>query len=521
VDLDFSDLIDYLGTDYRTACILIYMETLIDARRFMSAARAFARSKPILVLRSGRSQEGPFEVADSLNWLAPPDVIYSTAFRRAGVLRVDQVSQLFYCAHALAMQPRPRGLRLAVITNAAGPGLLATDYLFDNGGKVAALSDADRAALAKEGTVLRPAGPALILTRSATADDYQRTLARVLKSGDFDGVLVVFTPYTHEDPVAIAKVVAEAAKGTRKTILASWMGEEVVHEARELLESAKVPDYRYPEYAVDTFLRMYGYHRNLELLQETPDAIPLEQDFQTETVRDIFKQVRSEGRTKLSETEGRQVLEAYHLPTNPHRVVTETASAVSFAEELGYPVVLKIASPDISDKSTINGVRLNLRDSQDVMLTFVDLIRNTRRLRPKAKIEGVLVEKQLDKQFELLLAAKRDPVFGTVLIFGRGGPNAHVYPDIQVGLPPLNQALARRITERLRLFPLFSEQNVDGGIDLRALEMTLVRFAYLLMDFPDIEVMSVNPFVVNRDGGIAVDADIRLTAKPVVQEHAY
>lgn len=520
LDIGFSELIDFLGTDDHTACILIYMENVRKARQFMSAARSFARTKPILVLRAGRSQELPPMVGVDVTGLATTDIIYSAALRRAGLLRVDEVSQFFNCAQALAQQARPRGRKLAIISNAGGPGLLAADYLKDHQGLAPVFTQEDLTALKDAGTQLRSTAPMLTLLRSAGEEDYRRVVQMALGCPDCDGLLVIYTSAAESDPRVIAQSLIEASQQTRKTILAAWMGETEVAEAREMLEAAQIPHYRFPEEAVDTFLRMFRYHKNLATLQETPEAIPLEQDFRTDEVQQLFRKVREEERTQLSMLEARQVLRAYRIPDNTFQLVQTREEALTYAAEIDYPVVLKIASPDLPDLSATGGIRLNLQDAADLIRAF-DSLQDEVARRPEAQIDGILVEKMISKQFELVLAAKQDPVFGAVLIFGRGGRGVHLYPDLQVGLPPLNQALARRVIEQVRIFPLLKRQAGSSGIDLLELETILVRFAYLLADFPDIQRMDINPFVMNEEGGVALDAFIEISPEPPLQQRAY
>lgn len=509
LDVSHADLVDFLGSDSRTSAILIYMESMQSARRFLSAARAFARSKPILVLKSGRSQHLPDPEVE-LEVLAPSDEIYSAAFRRAGIIRVDMVSQLFNCAQALALQPRPVGPRLAVVTNSAGPGLLATDYLVAHGGQLSRPAEEKLANLRKQGTLVRAAGPPVILARGASPDCFRSAIQAVLQDENNDGILVVYAPYTGSNPDGIAQVLGECSRTTRKTVLGAWMGESSVNAARKILDEHKIPHYRFPESGVDTFLRMYGYHHNLQLLQETPSTLPIDLDCDTAAVKTILAQVRSAGRQRLTDAEARQALAAYGISANPFQLVRNTEDALAFAEKNGYPVVMKIVSPDVVNKTDAGGIRLNIQSKGELMQAFEDIIAQVRHNCPGASIQGVMIEKMVNKRFELLLSAKRDPIFGPVILFGRGGRIATLHPDIQLGLPPLNLALARRIIERTRVFSLLQGFRELEGVDLRQLETMLVRFAYLLMDFPDIQEIDINPFIMDASGGVVVDASISI-----------
>lgn len=520
IDVSHADLVDFLGSDSRTSAILIYMESMQSARRFLSAARAFARSKPILVLKSGRSQQLPAP-DDELALLAPTDEIFSAAFRRAGIIRVDMVSQLFNCAQALALQPRPVGPRLAVVTNSAGPGLLATDYLVAQGGQLAVPTAGQLAAIREKGVLVRDAGPPVILGRGASPNCFRTAIQAVLQSDNNDGLLVVYAPYIGSEPEGIARVLGECSKQTRKPVLAAWMGEQSVGEARNILDQSKIPHYRFPESGVDTFLRMYGYHHNLQLLQETPSALPLDLHCDSGQVAAVFAQVRAQERRRLTDAEARQVLAAYGIAANPFRLVRSSAEAVAFAETNGYPVAMKIVSPDIINRTDVGGLRLNLQTPAEIAQAFEDIFANVRRNCPGVPVQGIMVEKMVNTRFELLLSAKRDAVFGPVIVFGRGGRIATLHPDVQLGLPPLNLALARRIIERTRVYSLLRGFRELEGVDLRQLETLLVRFSYLLMDFPDIETIDINPLVMQSNGGLVVDATIAIDPNPVVSTRPY
>lgn len=520
LDISHADLIDFLGSDSRTSAILIYMESMQSARRFLSAARAFARSKPILVLKSGRSQHLPDPDVE-LDILAPADEVYAAAFRRAGIIRVDMVSQLFNCAQALALQPRPTGPRLAVVTNSAGPGLLATDYLVAQGGQLARPGEDKLTEIRQQGVLVREAGPPVILARGASPNCFKTAIQSVLQDDNNDGLLVVYAPYAGSDPEGIAQALGECARHTRKTVLAAWMGEASVKDARAILDQHKIPHYRFPESGVDTFLRMYGYHHNLQLLQEMPSTLPLDLNCDENAVRSIFRQVRAAGRQRLNDAEARQVLAAYGIAANPFRVVRGSDEAVAFAEANGFPVAMKIVSPDVANRTDVGGLRLNLQSASEVVQAFEDIIANVRHNCPGASIQGVMVEKMVNKRFELLLSAKRDPIFGPVILFGRGGRIATLHPDVQLGLPPLNLALARRIIERTRVYSLLRGFRELEGVDLRQLETLLVRFAYLLMDFPDIEEIDINPLIMDAGGGVVVDAAVAIAPEPTQHSRPY
>jgi acetyltransferase len=520
LDIDHADLIEYLGTDGNTNCILIYMEDLRRARRFMSAARSFARSKPIIILKSGREPMFlPAGVQDTLEVPPSPDAVFSAAFVRAGLLRVNKVSQLFFCAQALTGQPRPKGSTLAIVSNALGPGLLASDYLIANGGQAGTLSAENRQALTEQDILVRAypqrtSAPVIVLSRRAGPEAYEQVVQRVAQQQDVDGVLVVYAPQPAGDPAEIAARIGALAAQLNQPVYASWLGERTVATSREALEQAGVPEFRFPESAVDTFLRIYHYERNLRLLQETPPAIPLEQDFDRAAVSAAIDHLRARGLRHAPETVAREILAAYRLPVNPFELTTNAKAAVAAAERLGYPVAVKVISPDIRSKTAVDGIRLDLPDAAAVRRAFRAVKRSAKAALPQAKLSGVSVEPMVDDRTELLIAARRDPTFGPVVLFGRGGLTATIQPDVAIALPPLNLALAERLVASTQIATLLRGFRHHPAIDLAALYQLLVRFSYLLSDFPDIETLSINPLVVNAGRLVCLDADLRLTATP-------
>lgn len=515
MDINFADLIDYLGTDNTTSSILLYMENLTEARRFMSAARAFARSKPIIVLKSGKSKEGEQATLSHTGALAGNDAVYETAFRRAGIIRVERIAQLFHCAQAMAMQPRPRANRLAIITNAGGPGVMATDALMEHGGRLAQLSEKTMEQL----NVLLPAqwshnNPVDVLD-TASPEVFRQAVDLCLHDENTDGVLVIFTPQAIANSTETARAVVQIAKDNRKPVLACWMGEQDVAVGRQILERGKIPYYRYPESAVDVFLKMCDYSRNLQLLHETPTETPKEFLPQTEAALNIIQTMLQAGRTRLNEHDAKALLHCYDIPITINEITRTPAEAVAFAEAIGYPVVLKIVSQEIIHKSDIGGVAINLHSPTAVKNAFADIIKRVEKNIPKDRIEGILIERMAAKGYELLIGAHKDPVFGPVVAFGQGGVAVEVLKDMQLGLPPLNMALARQIIEGTRIYQLLKGYREVAAVDLEQLAFTLVKFSYLLMDFPEICEVDINPFISNEHGGIVVDAHVELNPQDV------
>lgn len=513
MDVNFADMIDYLGTDNTTSSILIYMESLTEARRFMSAARAFARSKPIIVLKAGKSKEGGAATLSHTGVLAGNDAVYEAAFRRAGVIRVERIAQLFHSAQALAMQPRPRGNRLAIVTNAGGPGVLATDALIKSGGQLANLSDKT---MEKLNALLPPNwsknNPVDVLD-TAVPEVFQQALDACLRDENTDGILAIFTPQALGNATETAQAVVKAAKDTRKPILACWMGEQDVAVGRQILEKGKVPYYRYPESAVDVFIKMYDYNRNLQLLYETPSETPKEFIPNIEEARALIHNALEKGLRHLSESESKSLLRCYDIPVTVGEVAQDPAEAIGFADGIGYPVALKIVSRDIVHKSDVGGVELNLHNPTAIKKAFADIQKNTQQLAPEARKEGMLVEKMAAKGYELLLGAHKDPVFGPVIAFGQGGIATEIIQDVQLGLPPLNMALARQIIENTRVYSLLKGYRTVEAVELEQLAFILVKFSYLLLDFPEICEIDINPLISNEHGNIVVDAHVLLDPK--------
>ena len=521
-DVSFHQLIDYFGSDSRTACILIYMESLVNARKFMSAARAFARSKPIVVLKAGRSKEGARATFSHTGSMAGNDAVYDAAFHRAGVIRAGTVQQLFDCAQALAMQPLPGGDRLAIVTNAGGPGILATDWLIQRGGALATLEPTVFTQLDEIMPAAWSRSNPVDVLGDATPELYRAALKACLNDPGVDGVLCILTAQNMTNPTAFAQVVAEESKKVKsKPVYAAWMGMRTVREGRHFLEENKIPWFPFPERAVEVFMKMADYRETLELLHETPPDLPLDLDFHREAARKIVEKIRKKGRTELNESESKQLLACYGIPVNSGKTAKTEDEAAAFALELGLPVVMKIESPDIWHKSDVNGVRLDLESESDVRRAYHSLLENVQKKRPDVRIEGVLVEKMWDVQHELLIGTVKDAVFGPVIVFGLGGSATEIWQDRAIALPPLNLALAKHLVEGTKISQLLHGYRHLPAVPMDFLQNVLCRFAYLLMDFPDIREIDINPFAMNADGGIALDAAITLERDPGKQREPF
>jgi acetyltransferase len=507
VDVDFADLIDYFGDDPNTHSIILYMESIGAVRKFLSAARAVARTKTIIVVKAGRHEAAAKAAASHTGALAGADAVFDAAFRRAGVLRVTTIPDLFNMSEILAMQPQPRGPALALITNAGGPGVMATDAMMLGGGQLAELSPATRAAL---DAVLPPfwshANPIDVLG-DATPERYRKVVEVCAKDPNMQGLLVLLTPQAMTDPTETARQLVLFARLEHKPVLASWMGGAAVQEGREVLNAAGIPTFDSPEAAIRAFLNMVQYRRNQELLYETPQALPEGWAPDRERVRRIVGAARAAGRTLLTEDEAKEVLAAYDIPVVPTVPCRTLDEAVTAAERLGYPVVLKVLSETITHKSDVGGVQLNLADDAAVRKAFAVIKGNV----PPDAFGGVTVQPMVRvKGQELIVGSSVDRQFGPVILFGAGGVLVEVFKDRELALPPLNRTLARRLIERTKISQALKGVRGQKSIDFGALETLLVRFSQLVVDFLDIGEIDINPLLAGPERIVALDARVLL-----------
>ncbi|PIN70469.1 acetyl CoA synthetase subunit alpha [Candidatus Woesearchaeota archaeon CG11_big_fil_rev_8_21_14_0_20_43_8] len=509
IDVGFHDLIDYFGNDQSTSSIVIYMESLSNARKFLSAARAFARTKPIIVLKAGKSLAGAKAAMSHTGSLAGNDAVFDAAFKRAGIIRVDTIGELFNDAQVLSMQKRPKGDRLAIITNAGGPGVIATDHLMQSGGKLAELSSVTIKKLDEILPEHWSHGNPIDILGDAGPDRYKKALEICLADKGIDAILVILTPQAMTDPTAVAKEIVKIERG-EKTILASWMGEAQVREGCSVLEKGGIPSYRIPENAIRCFMALQRYVKNLGLLYETPATVPHSFKPNTMNNRQLIEKVHANGRTVFTEDEAKEFLKNYEIPVTRSVVVTSAEKASKTARKLGFPVVMKIVSKDILHKTDVGGVMLDIKSEKDAKKAYRAIIRSVKQKEKGAKISGVLVEKMISKRHELLIGCKKDPIFGPTIVFGMGGIAVEVFKDTNIGLPPLNMALAMRLIEDTKIFQLLNGFRGTGGVDMRSVQFLLYKFAYLVMDFPEIAEIDINPFAIDEKGGVVLDAKVVL-----------
>ncbi|MCB0550793.1 MAG: bifunctional acetate--CoA ligase family protein/GNAT family N-acetyltransferase [Phaeodactylibacter sp.] len=511
IDIGFHDLIDYFGHDPHTSSILIYMESLKDARKFMSAARAFARTKPILVLKAGKSKEGAKATLSHTGSLAGNDAVFEAALKRAGIIRVETIAQLFNCAQGLALQQRPAGNRLAIITNAGGPGVLATDHLIGNGGALANLSEETIVRLDKALNSNWSRSNPVDIHGDATAFHYREAVEACIEDKNSDGILVILTPQAVTRSVDVEREITNLARRTRKTILASWMEEEEFpREFYYRPPDNTIPSFQFPESAVDVFLKMYNYTRNIELLYETPSTMPQEFSQDVEAARTMLNEAIRAGRHQLTEIEAKQLLKYYDMPVTHSELARTPAEAARLATEIGFPVVMKIVSPDVGLKTDIGGVEVGLNSTDEAEMAFGRIMKRVKTANPLAEIYGISVEEMVNKPYELLIGANKDPIFGPVIVFALGGITVEIFKDSNIGLPPLNMALAKRIIEETKVYELLKGYRGMPKVDIRSIQFMLYKFAYLIMDCPQIKEIDINPFVVDEQGGIVLDAYVIL-----------
>jgi len=515
-DLDFADLLDYLWSEISAKSILIYMEGMTSPRRFMSAARAVSRIKPIIISKSGRSEAGARAAASHTGAMAGLDEVYNAAFRRAGIIRVNTVRQLFDCAEALGKTQRPVGGNLGIITNAGGPGVMAIDALGSWGVEPATLGPET---LAKLNEVLphfwSHNNPVDILG-DATHERYLQALQILLQAPELSGLVVILTHQAMTDPARVAQELVPEIKKYAKPVLAVWMGGEDVAEGVRLLNDGGVAVYETPEQAVDTFMAMYSYTRNLELLQETPAQLPHELEVNHQQAQAYIQECLKRQSHVLSEIEAKAILAAYGIPVTPTISASSAQAAAQAASHLGYPVVMKIHSPQISHKTEVGGVKIGLKNKDDVNAAFDEITGAARLRAPEAQILGVTMQPMVRPvDFELIMGAKKDPQFGPVLLFGLGGIYAEVLKDASIALPPLNLMLAGRMMQRTRIYRLLQGYRNLPPADLEKLAEMLMRLSQLVTEFSEIVELDINPLFISEGQPLAGDARMVVEASPV------
>jgi len=515
IDVDFGDVLDYLGSDPSTRAILLYIETIHQRRNFMSAARAAARNKPLLVIKAGHKAEGVEAAASHIGAIAGSDAVYDAALSRAGMLRVRDIEELFAGVQTLARSRPPRGDRLAILTNGGGIGVMAVDTLVDGGGRPAKLSPET---IAKLDAVLPQAwsrSNPVDIQADASGDRYGKALAILLQATEVDATLCLYSPTAISSSSQVAEAVIAATKqNTRGVLMTCWLGSEQAEPSRKLFADAGIPTYETPTRAVTAFQHLVGYRKNQELLMEVPPSAPAEFTPDSATARALLDKALDRGETILSEPEAKGVLAAYGVPVVETHVATNPADAGRVALKLNGLVALKIHSADITYKSDVGGVMLNLEGAFEVEKAAYSMIDRVRALYPTARIEGFTVQRMARRPgaLELVIGVTTDPIFGPVITFGQGGVAAEVIDDIAVALPPLNMAIARHLVEKTRVFKLLQGVRGRPPANINAICLTLIKVAQLIIDFPEIAQLDLNPLFADPEGVLALDA--RMTLAP-------
>ncbi len=519
-DVGWGDLIDYLGDDPDTDAIVIYMETVGDARAFLSAVREVALQKPIIVMKPGRTAEASRAAASHTGSMTGSDEVLDTAFRRTGVLRADRISDLFYFAEILGKQPLPKGPRLTILTNAGGPGVLATDALIRYGGKLAPVSDETIAKLDQVLPATWSRANPIDIIGDAPPDRYAAALDIMATDPDSDGLLVILTPQAMTNPTKTAREIIPYTTNSDKPIMACWMGGSDIEAGERILSEAGVATFPYPDSAARMFTELVAYSENLKSLYETPGLTP---DWvrrpQRKRARQLIEQARAAGRTTLSEPESKELLDAYGIPVAETRVADTVDEAVAAANDIGYPVVVKLVSHTITHKSDVGGVRLDLPDEAAVRQAFSDIETAVVENYSASDFEGVSVQPMIDRNgYELILGSSIDPQFGPVLLFGLGGTLVEVFKDSSLGLPPLTATLARRVMERTKIYTALKGVRGQGSVDMASLEQLLVRFSELVVEQPAIAELDINPLLASPDRLLALDARVILHPGDIADE---
>mmetsp|Transcript_36243 Transcript_36243/g.58564 ORF Transcript_36243/g.58564 Transcript_36243/m.58564 type:complete len:1005 (-) Transcript_36243:458-3472(-) len=514
-DVQWGDLIEYLGKEPRCSAIVMYMESIGNARDFLSAARRVARTKPIIVIKAGRTEAGAKAAASHTGTMTGGDRVLDTAFLRAGVLRVTSAQDIFYLADILSNQPLPKGNRLTIITNAGGPGILAADALSVGGGQLAELAQSTHDELNKFlPSVWSHSNPVDIIG-DASAEQYAKTTAAIAKDPNTDGIVVILTPQAMTESTETAARIVELLKDRSKPVIGAWMGGAEVLPGIDILKKHKIPAFAYSDLAASIFNYLWQYSANLQRLYEIPDASTgaLVSTANRQEAERIVQTARNKGDQFLSETDSKKILDLYGIPVTP-MVIADTADvAAAAAEKMGFPVVVKLNSSTITHKADVGGVHLNLKDKESVKAAFNSMKSNP--LIPSKDFQGASVQPmlKLDNGYEIIIGMNLDGQLGPVLLFGTGGSLVEVYKDSALGLPPLNSVLASQMIHSTKIAEVFKGVRGRQPIDIHEVERIMVKFSQLVIEQPFIKEIDINPLFVSSDKILALDARIVLHSK--------
>jgi acetyltransferase len=514
--VDIAQVLDFLAADAQTHSIVVYLEGISSARRFMSALRAAANAKPVVVLKAGRQPAGNEAAQTHSGAIVGSDDVFDAALRRAGAVRVRSFVQLFSAAKCLASRYRPVGKRLAIVTNGGGPGVLAADWVSEISLQLGKLSPQVAGQLREKLPLLASLSDLIDLSEDATPEHYRTAIEAAGSDPTIDGILVVYSPKAGIDATAIAQAMADVKKRLSKPLISCWMGDASVGEARNVLSGALIPSFRTPEAAVGAFGNIASFYQNQQLLQQTPPPLTALAKPDIEGARLLIESVLAERRKILTEMESKALLSAFHIPVTQTILARNPNEAMMIASQLGYPVALKIDSPDISHKSDVNGVALNVMNAIGVRDIYNDMVQSVSRLQPGARINGVTVQRMARNKRgrEIYIGLVTDEPFGPVIAFGAGGTMIELINDRAMELPPLNQFLARRLIDRARVAETLGEWRGASAVDMDALEQVLLRVSEMVCELPQLREMDINPIIVDESGAVAVDARIVIDQAP-------
>ena len=519
-DVNWGDLIDYLGSDPDTKSILIYMESIGDAHDFLTAAREVVLNKPIIVIKAGRTEAAAKAAASHTGSMAGSDSVFDAAMHRAGVLRVDSIGDLFDMAEVLAKQPTPKGPRLAIITNAGGPSVLATDSAVAHGAEIAELSQETIEELSKVLPAAWSHGNPVDLLGDASPERYAKAIEIVAKDPNADGILAILSPQDMTDVIGTAECLVPYAQLPGKPLLTSWMGGEAVEKGAQILTRASIPNFLYPDSAAKAFASMWKQTNALKDLYETPEVRedPTKTQERIKNTESIIQKALKEGRELLTEEESKRVLAAYSIPIVRTEIATSKEGAVKAAKEIGYPIVLKLHSETITHKTDVGGVLLNLKDEVEVSKGFETIKQSVTEKVGAEHFLGVTVQKMIKLDgYEIILGSTIDAQFGPVVLFGTGGQLVEIYKDQALSLPPLTATLARNLMSKTKIYEALHGVRGRGAVDLAHLEQILIAFSEMVISHPNLAECDINPMLVSEDQLIALDARIVLSKEPIAK----
>ncbi len=523
MDVGFGDLIDYFGQDANTKSIVLYVESISFAQEFVTAARAFARKKPIIVYKAGRFPESAKAAASHTGAMASEDAIYDALFRRAGVARVYNLGNIFDFTDFIGRKRIPKGPNLAIVTNAGGPGVIAIDSLIARGGRLAVLAEETLAKLNENLPTFWSHNNPVDVLGDARPERIAKATEIVLNDSNVDAVLVIITPQAMTKPTETASAIIELAEGTSKPILATWLGGKSMRESRNLFNNSGIAAYQTPEQAIRAFMTLVDYSKNMEALFETPKEVPVSFHYDRNTLRERFVNEVFPKRKILSLADSKALINAYGIESTRPVLVSSPDEAATEAQNIGYPVVLKIDSPDLAHKSEVGGVVLNIDNEDMLRVAYHSMLEKANRKMPGINITGVTVQKMINitDSVELILGIKKDPIFGTVFLIGMGGIEAELLQDQRLEFPPLNESLASQMIESLKIYPLLKGYRGSAPKNIDKLIEVMIRLSYLAADYPEIEELDINPLIVTTDDVVALDAhvviDMETLKNPVPQ----